>query len=474
MSSGREDRGLDVGEPLAAVRSALDATVAAFVSANRLPGASVGIVVDQGLAWSTSVRAVDDDRMGAPDNGTLYRIASITKTFTATAIIQLRDEGRLALDDPLTRHLPECAAVRNPFGPIEQVTLRRILRHTSGLQVEAPGPDPRQVARPTMAETLAVLDRAIIAIPPDTAYKYSNLGFDLLGEVICRIAGRDFGDYLEAGILGPLGMTTTSLEPPPEVADRRARGYDPALSNASFRPARVLGPGSGDASGGLWSSVDDLARWLAQQFRTDAASGRGPGQVLAGASLAEMHRAAFVSEPDLTAAQGLGWKIGRHGETVLVGHGGLLNGFNTRIDFSPDDRVGAIVLFNGIGIPQSAADLSRSLLSLVVPAVRSAPRPEASRGKPSAVLPEAWGELVGRYVDAPFGEAISIELRDRGLVLVNEEDGRIQALVPTDDPVRFRFTAGRRAGEDLLFLRDDRGVIDGLNAAGDPMIRLGA
>lgn len=474
MIGGRGDRGPAADASLVTVWSDVDAMVVDFVAANRVPGASVGIVVDQRSAWSTSVGVTDQDRMGRPDDATLYRIASITKTFTASAIVQLRDEGRLGLDDPLVWHLPEFAAVRNPFGPIEQVTLRRILRHSSGLQVEAPSPDPRQAAHLTLAETLAALDHAVIAIPPDTVYKYSNLGFDLLGAVICRIAGReDYGDTLDARILRPLGMTATSLDPPPEFVDRRARGYDAALSRTSFRAARILGPGSGEGSGGLWSSVDDLTRWLAQQFRAGETYRRGPGQVLDGTSLAEMHRAAFVADADLTAAQGLGWKISRQAETVLIGHGGLLNGFNTRIDFSPVDRVGAIVLFNGIGIPRSAADLSRSLLELMLPAVRSGPRQEAAREEASAVIPAAWSELVGAYVDIPFGERVRIEIRDGSLVLVNEDDGMIQALLPTDDPARFRFTAGRRAGEDLLFLCDSRGAIDGLNAAGDPMTRSG-
>src|SRR4051812_29994988 len=112
----------------------LEATTASFVTEHRLPGASVGIVRDGRLVWSHGYGFADREHGRRPDARTLYRVASITKTFTACSILQLRDAGRLRLDDPLVLHVPEAAAIANPFGPVEDVTLRRLLLHTSGLQ----------------------------------------------------------------------------------------------------------------------------------------------------------------------------------------------------------------------------------------------------------------------------------------------------------------------------------------------------
>ena len=120
----------------------LEAIAASFVTEHRLPGAAVGIVRDGGLAWSHGYGFADRDAGRRPDAHTLYRVASITKTFTASSILQLRDAGRLRLDDPLVLHVPEAAAITNPFGPVEDITLRRLLMHTSGMQGEHPIDDP--------------------------------------------------------------------------------------------------------------------------------------------------------------------------------------------------------------------------------------------------------------------------------------------------------------------------------------------
>jgi D-alanyl-D-alanine carboxypeptidase len=456
---------------LAPVASELEAAVATFMKENGLPGGSAGIVVDQELAWAANLGFADMDAGRAPDERTLYRIASITKTFTATAIVQLRDEGRLALDDPLVRHVPEFAAATNPFGPIEQVTLLRLLRHSSGLQGDPPNDDPRRWTLMTSDRLLAALDRVAVKIPPDSAHKYSNLGYRLLGEVIERVSGLPYGDYVRASILEPLGMTSTVLDPDGSLAERCAVGYDARSFEDRLSPARSFSSGQTVAEGGLWSCVEDLARWVAQQFRVDDALERGPGQVLQGSSVAEMHRAVVVDGAEWKQARGLGWGAHRRDEKIVVSHGGLLNGFCSRVSFDPADRLGVVILFNGVS-RHDIGDLRWSLLELCRTPIRGARERTAIPAQPPSLAPTLWRELLGRYVDASFGEDARVEARDGRLVWIEEPDGRTLGLTSTDDPLVFRVTEDREAGEDVRFLRDHDGRIDAVSFAGYPYVRL--
>ena len=284
---------------------------------------------------------------------TLFRIASITKSFTATAVLQLRDEGRLRLDDPLVEHLPEARAIADPHGPIEELTLRRLLTHTSGLQNDVPrGDDPWQVTFYPPDELVARLDRVEVLARPETGWRYSNLAYELLGVVVSRIAGEPFETYLQRAILEPAGLTSTAHFPAGELAERCATGYGPRRHEDDVRASDPYDSGRLLADGGLWSTVEDLARWLTVHSRIADDDRRGDGdRVLDGPTLREMqHPAAFS---DWTYAQGLGWATRRIGEDAWVGHTGSLNGFRAIALFRPKDRLGVIALTNGSARPNS-------------------------------------------------------------------------------------------------------------------------
>jgi len=145
----------------------LDALAAKFLVEQRLPGLAAGVVRDGALAWTSTLGFADRASRRPVTAGTLFRIASITKSFTATAILQLRDEGRLRLDDPLVNHVPEARAIADPYGPIEELTLRRLLTHSSGLQNDVPlGDDLWQVSLYTTDELVARLDLVEVLTRP--------------------------------------------------------------------------------------------------------------------------------------------------------------------------------------------------------------------------------------------------------------------------------------------------------------------
>ena len=448
-----------MSSPAAELAERYRAAATAFVKEKRLPGAAVGVVHGDELAWSEGIGFADVESKRAPDAATLYRIASITKTFTATAIMQLRDEGRLTLDEPAMTYLPELKKSTNPFGPIESLTIRRMLSHESGLQSEPPGADwTRVVYEGDVKRNLERADEIALALPPHTQWKYSNLAYQLLGEIVERVAGLPYADYLHARILDPLGMASTGFDPLPDaLSPRCAIGYDARFVSDDFE----LAPRDTTislAEGGLWSCVGDLARWISCQL--------GSTSVLNDATLEEMHRARYLADEAWTRAWGIGWYSVRREDVIWVQHSGALYGFITNACFDPKEKVGAIVLLNGIG---EATQLALKIAAMARDAVRDAPSLELS--KP---MPEEWRSLLGLYLVPHFGSVARLEWRDGKLAFFDSVDPEWKpTLAPTETPDVFVVEAGsRESGELVRFNRDADGRVVSVFAAAATLPRL--
>lgn len=451
-----------------------------LVAEHELPGAVVGVVAgpepDDALAWSHAFGwgggpASGDGNARPLDADTLFRVASITKTFTATAIVQLRDEGKLRLDDPLVKHVPELAAVENPFGPIEDVTLRRIASHSSGLMGEPPTDHWVTLRFPTREEWLASLPRVKIVIPPGSAFKYSNLGYTLLGEVIDRVSGLPYVEYMQAAIFEPLGMTSSTYELTDALRPRAASGHLPHPFEDAAEPAPPSPLAGLAAAGQLWTTVRDLSRWISVHFRTDVPK-RGGLQILAGPSMFEMQQACFV-EPGWVGGYGFGWRINRCGDRVYHGHGGSVPGYRSQILFDAKLQVGLVVLIDGVGPADQIA------LALIGTLAEQAEAAEAARpAAPPRPTPPEYRRFLGLYRMLHVGDVPArIEYRGGQLQL---RDGPASPfpgappvlLEPTDQPLVFMVRNGRYAGEPLTFSLADDGSVTGFAAAGFTFVRL--
>jgi D-alanyl-D-alanine carboxypeptidase len=454
-----------VGDAVAELAPRLEHSVASFVRTHRVAGTAAGVVHGDDLVWSGGAGLADVERRTPADASSLYRIASITKTFTALAIMQLRDEGALRLDDPFVTHLPEFAASTNPFGSIEDVTIRRLLTHESGLMGDPDGADWGLRSYPTLEETLEHPNRVRVVIPPDSASKYSNLGFRLLGEIVSRRSGAAYEDRVREAILDPLGMASTTFAPSGPLSDRRATGYDGRIVSDELTPARGRDLASAGAEGGLWSCVEDLARWVSFQFKADARD-RGGAQVLARPSLAEMHRMRIITDDRWTEAFGLGFYGVRRGDHVYIGHSGGFFGFTTDIRFHPGTRTGAIALVNG---DADAEELSVELAG----SAREASAASVAPVEAAPPMPPAYGPLVGRYVLDGMPDVYTVEWRDGALTLVDPSDKRDHpTLVPDRGGDVFRVRTGRDAGETAVFLRTSEGKVRALRVATTTYARL--
>ena len=351
----------------------LSSAMAATFASDPVAGAVAGLVSGDHLVWRATFGHADLESARPVELETVFRAASITKTFTATAVVQLQDAGALRLDDPLTVHLPEFAAASNPFGPIEDVTLLRLLTHTAGLPIEAPQFDWSNDRYPDTAAIVDAFDGLELVIPPDDRVKYSNLGYQLLGEAVSRAGGMPYADAVEERILRPLGMHETSFDLGPDLRARSATGYDARvfsddLPRAEERPKGTI------SDGGLWTTLDDLGRWASFQLQGDDA-------VLAPTSLALMHRPHRITDPAWRRAVGLGWYLHRTESGVRLGHSGGTFGFVSRITVDPAERSAAVILANG---DAPLAPLADTLLDLGGGTDRPAQRMGPQMPRPAA------------------------------------------------------------------------------------------
>jgi CubicO group peptidase (beta-lactamase class C family) len=446
---------------VAAGGAELEAKLASFVQQERLPGAAAGVVCGDELAWSAGAGFAELAARKTTEPGMLYAIASITKTFTGTAIMRLRDAGQLGLDDPAVAWLPELRSMVNPFGPAEAVTIRRMLSHESGLATEPPGTDwaiPAYQGAPD--QTLARARDIGVKVPPHSQHKYSDLAYQLLGEIVTRVSGTPYLRYVREAILEPLGMTATGFPPlPDELSARRATGYDWRAVSDDLDPAPAMPPVW--AEGGLWSCVEDLAKWVSFQlraYRDDAAT----SPTLTAASLREMHNPRYLADDHWTQAWGISWCGTRRDDGIWIGHAGGVPGFTSAICFDPRSRVGAVVLLNGTS---GSAALGMDLAALA----RELARDDTPAITPPAPAPEHYRPLLGIYARSSVGGGwiLCLEWRDGKLIFITPESNDWQmVLVPTPDQNIFTIAPGNNfSGEQVTFRRlADRRVISVLLA----------
>lgn len=453
--------------PVAAGAAEFEAKLGAFVRESRLYGAAAGVVHGGELAWSGGAGLADaaSGRPAGPD--VLYRIASITKTFTGTAVMQLRDAGTLDLDDPAVQWLPELRASGNPDA-VAKVTIRRLLSHESGLTSEPPGTDwagLRPAYEGIAERNLARAADIRAAIGPNLQWKYSNLGYQVLGEIVRRASGVEFPSYLRRQVLDPLGLTSTTFEPlDDDLARRCATGY----SGRAFSDELTVAPAMTQiwAEGGLWSSVRDLGTWLSFQLR---AHGDGPedSPVLAAATRREMHKPRYLKDETWTQAAGISWYAQREDDVTWVQHSGGLPGFTSNACFEREHRVGAVVLVNGIAdAPALAMELAATARRLVQASVPSL--------RPLRATPEAYQSLLGVYAFPAMDELRRLEWQDGKLVLVSPHyPGEAMPLEPTGEPDAFVVGLGfRESGETVRVRRRPDGRVASVYVGSATLLRL--
>lgn len=379
-----------------------------------LPGFAVGVVHDQQLLWSKGYGYADVAQRIPSTDQTLYRIASISKTFAATAVVQLAERGKLSLDDPVSHHL-QWFTPRDST-PGSPVRVWNLLSHSGGLQRESPGSDWDALVSPD-AESIANATRDTpLVLPPQSRLAYSNYGYAVAGQLVQQVSGVPYSKYLSDNVLRPLGLTATDVldgrETRPGLAvpyGRRTPDGPRAIEQQMPRTDAF------DSVGALVSSVSDLAKWASFQFR-DSDANAGP--VLTGASLRDMHRPHFLL-PDWSQGWGLGWRLTRNDAGARIDHGGSLPGYKSSLLLDSSSRVGVILLMNADDGPR---ELSTGILKLVAePIGKAAASPSAVAPAPSA----QFARFEGPYRDRS-GEQVFVLAVTEGLQLLYPEAADIK------------------------------------------------
>ena len=412
-----------------------------------LPGIVVGVVSDQQLVWAQGFGFADLATKRPMTPATKFRMASHSKLFTATAIMQLREQGKIRLDDPVSKYLPwfQLKPSGDDDGPI---TIEQLLDHASGLPREA-GAHWTTLEFPTSEEVRKLFAERQAAFPPQTRWKYSNLAYTVAGMVVEQVSGMTWADYLQRNIFDPLGMSASSVD---KNVDGLAVGYTRRMPDGKrevypFTDARGMA-----AATGLTSNVEDMAKFVSAQFRTGKMGGR---QILSTGSLREMHRVRSV-ENDWNSGTGIGFGVNRVAGKTYVGHGGGYPGYTTQTTIQLDSKVGVIVLTNTND--SNPNDIARQLMSTVGDAVA-----KASAQKPKTVAWDpSWARFAGLYRGK--GGDSQVVLLNQRLVIITPNGTNVDNPV-TLEPLGgglFRYVApggGGPVGEVVRFVEENGRVV---------------
>lgn len=425
----------------------------AQVAYERVPGLAASIVVGQDVVWRGAFGFADAARRVPVRSDTVFGICSISKLFTSMAVMQLAEDGRLSLDDDIGKWLPGFALRRTDAdsGPI---SLRALLMHSAGLPREAAASywTPPDFRFPAREQLLAGLAGQQTFTRANDRHQYSNLGMALLGEVVSAASGQPYASYVQQRILAPLGLADTRPGGPVgEAGPRQAQGFG-ALRRDGTRQAlppydaRALAPAAGFSS-----TVEDLARFAAWNFRLRKQGGR---ELLHVSTLREMQRVQWT-DPDGKETWGLGFAAWRDGGNDMVAHNGLCPGMLSSLQLALNDEVATVVMLNA-NDNRSASRYTRPMRQLMLKGLKlPAPAPGGPR----------LDDYAGSYNDQPYGSEFVILPWGRdlaGLQLpTNDPAGDLQLLRHVQGD-RFRAVrADGSLGQDVTFVRDTTGRVTG-------------
>ncbi|WP_293361365.1 serine hydrolase domain-containing protein [Phenylobacterium sp.] len=336
--------------------AAIDPLFESFMEERHAPGLVYGVVVDGKLAYVRSL-GVQDTKTNAPVNrDTVFRIASMSKNFTALAALKLRDEGKLSLDAPAETIIPELKGLKYPTTDSPKITVRDLLNHVGGFVTDDPWGD-RQLPMSEAEFSRFMAAGVPFSRAPGMAFEYSNYGYALAGRVVTNVSGANYADYIEGAFLKPLGMASTGYDLAKAPAGRLAVGY--RWEDGRWVEEPALGPGAFGAMGGLMTSASDYARYMAWELaawppRDGAEDGilkrSSVREIVRGQNFAGVVTRADRSNPDdCDRARTYGMGTIAFADCVLgphFTHSGGLPGYGSNVLMLPERGVGVFAFSN--------------------------------------------------------------------------------------------------------------------------------
>ncbi|MEZ5038894.1 MAG: serine hydrolase domain-containing protein [Saprospiraceae bacterium] len=403
----------DLSQP--AKRKALGEAIAQIyqeeAEKNHYPGYAYGIVMDNALLFSGTGGVTNTTTGEGVTLASQFHIASMTKSFTAMAIVKLRDEGKLSLIDPAVKYLPELASLSYLSQDASPITILNLLTMTSGFPEDNPWAD-RQL-EDSDEEFVQLMQAGIpFANIPSYQYEYSNLGYAMLGTIVSRVAGEPYQSYISRQILMPLGMTDTYWEYAEVPAKALAQGY--RWEEEQWKPEPMLHSGAFGAIGGLITSINDFSKYVAFHLSVWPPSDKPETGPIKRSSVREMQQALmprlFAQAKDLQGnpcpfMAGYGYGLGIRKDCnnlTRVSHSGGLPGFGSEYRFFPDYGIGIIAFFNRTYAGAGAANARVTELLFEKSGIQPTPislSPILAKRTPQVIeLLRTWDETLGAAI----------------------------------------------------------------------------
>jgi len=451
-----------------------------------LPALSIALVDDQQVVWAKGFGFADPKKKIPATAETIYRVGSVSKLFTDIAVMQLVEQRKLDLDAPITRYLQDFRP-RNPFG--KAITLRQLMSHRSGVVREPPVGNYFETTEPSLARTIASLNRTALVYAPESRTKYSNAAIATVGYVLERTQKEPFAKYLKRAVLDPLGLERSSFEPSPEITKDLAKAYMWTIDGRVFEaPTFELGI---SPAGSIYTTVIDMGRFMSALF----AGGRGgKGQMLKPSTIDEMWTPQFAPRGQKTG-YGIGFGVRELKGRRTVGHGGAIYGFATTLKAMPEDKLGVVVVTTKDAANAVTDRVANYALTAMLAARQGKPipRPEIT----SPIDPQLASRIAGRYVNGTnsfdlvdsagklsklssaggeqvrlrsLGDTLIVDdkvaygdkilLRDDAIVIGNETFQRVEVPKPHSAPVRWRGLIGEYGWDhDVLYIFEKNGKL---------------
>jgi len=439
----------------------LQALMASYATENHIPGIAYGIVVDNQLIVASSTGVLDVVKNTAAETSSAFRIASMTKSFTAMAILKLRDEGKLSLTDPVAEYIPEMSKLQYLTEDAPIIDIENLLTMTAGFPEDNPWGD-RQLDESDQMLLDLISEGISFSNAPSFQYEYSNTGYAMLGHIVSKVSGQSYQDYIKENILLPLGMTHTYWEIDDVPENELAIGY--RWEDEQWKLEPMLHDGSFGAMGGLITSIEDFSKYVS--FHLSAWPPRNGAETgpIKRSSLREMHTPQFPrlkTNGDCAIMSGYGFGLGIYQNCdgiKWVSHGGALPGFGSNYRFFPEIGIGIMAFCNlTYTTPWPLAKIEALLYEKGVMEPRKLPASailEKRRNQLVILIQTGNKELENSILAENFFLDHSKEHRSREFKAIVAQAGEIKNVtsLKSNDQLRGSFTLeGENGDVDIFF-----------------------
>jgi CubicO group peptidase (beta-lactamase class C family) len=367
---------------------------------HNVQGLSIALVDDQHVIWAQGFGYADVSKKIPATDETVYPTASIAKLFTIIAALQLKEQNKIDLDQPLQIYLPEFS-IKTRFPDSGPITVRSLMSHHSGLPSDRlKGIMSRKLV--PFTDVVNEMKDEYVAYPPNFVFSYSNLAIRLLGYMVQKISGQDFVSYMDESVLRPIGMTGASFVPRPDLKPLLSKGYQAGKESRDFLLRDLPSP-----EGPLYASATDLSRFIQMIFANGAA---GRQRILKPETLSEMLRPQNNHVPlDLDFRIGLGWflnDVDIENAGLVASHGGALSLFYSQLIILPEHKLGVVVLANSSSARGVVNRVTEETLKLALEAKTGITQPEVAKPLHEPIPP--WSEKVLKDYEGHYATGLRV------------------------------------------------------------------